>query len=268
MPLTVIYTAELSRNGDEKLAGQYDIDQKTAVNSRLEWFQVNKQVVPIMAGSRSSLPQSMLEVIDQHFRATAVSTGKWKLSPAIRDAIAATPRDQFVPAALQPSAYTDSALPIGCKQTISQPFIVALMTELLEPEAQDKVLEIGTGSGYQAAVLARLVSHVYSMEIVEPLARLARECLQAIEVDNVSVVAGNGAEGLPQYAPFDKVIITAASPEIPAAIVAQLRPGGRIVVPLGEAGYGQQLAVLEKTAGGELQRRDVLAVTFVPFTGR
>ncbi len=221
-----------------------------------------------MVDSLLPLQQSMLEVIDQHFRATAASTGKGRLSPAIRKAIAATPRDQFVPAAQQPSAYGDSALPIGCRQTISQPFIVALMTELLEPEARDKILEIGTGSGYQAAILARLVSHVYSVEIVEPLARLARDRLQAIAVSNVTVVAGNGAEGLPQYAPFDKVIITAASPEIPAAIVEQLRPGGRIVAPLGEAGYGQQLAVLEKTASGELRQRDVLAVTFVPFTGR
>ena len=221
-----------------------------------------------MVDSLLPLQQSMLEVIDQHFRATAASTGKGRLSPAIRNAIAATPRDQFVPAAQQPSAYGDSALPIGCRQTISQPFIVALMTELLEPDPRDKILEIGTGSGYQAAILARLVSHVYSVEIVEPLARLARDRLQAIAVSNVTVVAGNGAEGLPQYAPFDKVIITAASPEIPAAIVEQLRPGGRIVAPLGEAGYGQQLAVLEKSASGELRQRDVLGVTFVPFTGR
>ena len=212
--------------------------------------------------------QQMLQAIDRHFRATSAETGKQNMSPAVRAAIAATPRHRFVPAGQRTSAYQDSALPIGGHQTISQPFIVALMTELLEPSDSDKVLEVGTGSGFQAAVLARLVAHVYSLEIVPSLAEAASECLQALGVDNVTVLAGNGAEGLSRYAPFDKVIITAASPEIPAAIIEQLRPGGRIVAPLGEPGYGQQLAIVDKTGTGELRRRDVLAVAFVPFTGR
>lgn len=221
-----------------------------------------------MADSVEHCAQQMLQAIDRHFRATSSETGKRNMSPAVRAAIAATPRHLFVPAEQHTSAYQDAALPIGCHQTISQPFIVALMTELLEPRDSDKVLEIGAGSGFQAAVLARLVAHVYSLEIVASLAEAASECLQALGVDNVTVLAGNGAEGLSRYAPFDKVIITAASPEIPAAIIEQLRPGGRIVAPLGEPGYGQQLAIVDKTGTGELRRRDVLAVAFVPFTGR
>ena len=221
-----------------------------------------------MADREEYRAQQMLQVIDRHFRATSAETGRQTMSPAVRDAIAATPRHLFIPGEQRTAAYRDSALPIGCCQTISQPFIVALMTELLEPKGSDKVLEIGTGSGFQAAVLAQLVDHVYSLEIVAALAERASECLQAIGVDNVTVMAGNGAEGLPRYAPFDKVVITAASPEIPAAIIEQLRPGGRVVAPLGEPGYGQQLAVVDKTEAGELRRRDVLAVAFVPFTGR
>jgi protein-L-isoaspartate(D-aspartate) O-methyltransferase len=207
----------------------------------------------------------MLDAIDQHFQETAESTGRYRMSPAVRDAIAATPREQFVPEQRRQSACSDSALSIGCGQTISQPFIVALMTEMLQPQAGDKVLEIGTGSGYQAAVLSRLVAQVYSVEIVEALARRAKETLHALEIDNVTVVVANGAEGLARYAPYDKIIITAATAEIPPPLLEQLRPGGRIVVPLGEPGYGQQLAVVEKTRGGELRRKELLAVSFVPF---
>ena len=137
--------------------------------------------------------QDMLNVIDRHFQSSAHSTGLPGMSAAVREALAATPRDRFVPAAEKAAAFTDHALPIGHYQTISQPFIVALMTELLQPEAGDRVLEIGTGSGYQAAVLARLVAHVYTVEVVEPLARKAEDCLRGMGLDNVTVVAANGA---------------------------------------------------------------------------
>jgi len=224
--------------------------------------------VKIMANRLDHDVEHMLQEIEQHFRTSATETGVRNMCPEVRAAIAATPRHLFVPAQQCALAYRDSALPIGYSQTISQPFIVALMTELLQPKVSDKVLEIGTGSGFQAAILARLVSHVYTLEIVTELAERARECLQALGAGNVTGIAGNGAQGLPCYAPFDKVLITAASPEIPSTVIEQLRPGGRIVAPLGEAGYSQQLAVLDKNQAGELRRRDLLAVAFVPFTGR
>lgn len=227
-----------------------------AVRYRLSMFN-NKQSV-----------ETMLAAIDRHFQATASSTGLSGMSSVVRGAIAATPRDLFVPSGERAGAFSDNALPIGHYQTISQPFIVALMTELLQPCPGDRVLEIGTGSGYQAAVLAHLVDHVYSVEIVEPLAETALQRLRAMQLDNITVVASNGANGFPDFAPYDKIIITAAAGEIPEAIDAQLSTDGLIVAPLGESGYGQQLAVLRKSATGALQRRDVLPVSFVPFTGR
>ena len=212
--------------------------------------------------------EQMLQVIERHFRASSAETGKRKMCPEVRAAMAATPRHLFVPAQQCALAYHDSALPIGCCQTISQPFIVALMTELLEPGYSDKVLEIGTGSGFQAAVLARLVDHVYTLEFVTGLAERSGECLRALGVDNVTIVAGNGASELPRYAPFDKVLITAATPEFATAIIAQLRPDGRVVAPLGYPGCGQKLAVVDSTETRELQRRDLLEVAFVAFIRR
>lgn len=210
----------------------------------------------------------MLDEIDRHFRHASLHTGLQRLDGAVRRAMEAVPREEFVPAAERAAAYGDHALPIGHEQTISQPFIVALMTQLLQPQPGDRVLEIGTGSGYQAAVLASLVAHVYSVEIVEPLARQARDRLQRLGIDNVTVVASNGALGMVEAAPFDKIIVTAAAPEVPQALVDQLCTGGLLVAPLGEWGYGQQLSVLRKTADGQLQGDDVLPVSFVPFTGR
>ncbi len=211
--------------------------------------------------------EAMLRAIDQHFKETAAYTGYEKMPARIRAAIAATPRHLFVPADLQSQAYGDYPLPIGNGQTISQPFIVALMTTLLQPEPGDKVLEIGTGCGYQAAVLARLVDSVYTVEIVEPLARAAKKQLASMGLSNVYCSCANGGAGLDDHAPFDSVIVTAAAASVPQALVDQLRPGGRIVLPLGEAGYRQQLTLLTKSSNSKLDRRDVLAVQFVPFTG-
>lgn len=221
-----------------------------------------------MTAFDDSLMQAMLEAIDHHFRETAATTGYDRMPPEVRAAIAAIPRHRFVPPASRREAYRDSPLPIGFGQTISQPFIVALMTTLLRPNPGDRVLEVGTGCGYQAAVLAKLVDQVFTVEIVAPLARAANELLASLKLANVSCISGNGNAGLAEHAPFDSVIITAAAGSVPDAIVSQVRPGGRIVMPLGEPGSRQQLTVLTRSAGGELRRQEVLPVQFVPFTGR
>jgi protein-L-isoaspartate(D-aspartate) O-methyltransferase len=163
---------------------------------------------------------------------------------------------------MQPSAYEDTALPIGLGQTISQPYVVAFMTEALELKPQDRVLEIGTGSGYQAAVLSLLVREVYSMEIVERLGREAEARLKEMGYANVRVRIGDGYRGWPEAAPFDAIIVTAAPPDVPPVLVAQLRPGGRMVVPVGR--YDQNLIRLRRTANG-LERESLLPVRFVPM---
>lgn len=184
--------------------------------------------------------------------------------PRVLQALRQTPRHEFVPSELQAHAYEDRPLPIGQRQTISQPYIVALMTELLEVEPRHKVLEIGTGSGYQAAVLSPLLGRLYSIEIVPELARAAEKTLTRLGYKNVTVRLGDGYQGWPEEAPFDRIILTAAPPEIPQALVDQLRPGGRMVAPVGE-GDRQQLVVLEKQMNGKLQRRTAIPVVFVPM---
>jgi protein-L-isoaspartate(D-aspartate) O-methyltransferase len=174
------------------------------------------------------------------------------------------PRHQFVPATLRARAYDDSPLPIGNRQTISQPYIVGAMTELLDPDIGDTVLEIGTGSGYQAAVLSELVHKVYSIEIIDELAKSARKTLAALGYDNVVVIHGDGFRGLPDKAPFDGIIVTAAPEEIPQPLLDQLAVGGRLVIPVG--GVAQELIVVERTREG-IQSRRVLPVRFVPMTG-
>jgi protein-L-isoaspartate(D-aspartate) O-methyltransferase len=176
------------------------------------------------------------------------------------------PRHEFVPPDLRARAYADHPLPIGYEQTISQPFIVAFMTEQLEPQRTDKVLEIGTGSGYQAAVLAELVGTVYTIEIVEPLARRAAADLKRLGYTNVLVRAGDGYQGWPEAAPFDAVIVTCAPEQVPPPLVDQLKEGGRMIIPVGPIG-NQQLHVLRKQAG-KVECRAVLPVRFVPMTGR
>ena len=181
----------------------------------------------------------------------------------VLDVLRRTPRHEFVPAELQAHAYEDRPLGIGYGATISQPYIVGLMTELLEPRPDSIVLEIGTGSGYQAAVLAPLVRHLYSIEVVPELARRAEGVLRRLGYKNVTVRAGDGYQGWPEHAPFDRIILTAAPPELPAALVEQLKTGGRIVAPIG--GADQQLLVFEKMADGSLRRRSVIPVMFVPM---
>jgi protein-L-isoaspartate(D-aspartate) O-methyltransferase len=181
-------------------------------------------------------------------------------------AMAKVPRHEFVPADLRHLAYTDGPLPIGFGQTISQPYIVAFMTEILDPQPTDRVLEIGTGSGYQAAVLAELVRDVYTIEIVEPLARRAETDLRRVGYGNISVRAGDGYQGWPEQAPFDAVIVTCAPENVPQPLIDQLKDGGRMIIPV-ELGGLQELVLLEKQ-GGQLTRRAVLPVRFVPMTGK
>ena len=179
-------------------------------------------------------------------------------------AMAKVPREDFVPADQRADAYQDGPLPIGYEQTISQPYIVAFMTEQLRPKPSDRVLEVGTGSGYQAAILAELVSEIYSIEIVEPLAKSAEATLQRLGYKNVHVKIGNGYKGWPEEAPFDAIIVTCAPDKVPQPLVDQLKDGGRMVVPVGER-FAQQLYLLEKK-NGQLKESVTLPVRFVPMT--
>jgi protein-L-isoaspartate(D-aspartate) O-methyltransferase len=183
-------------------------------------------------------------------------------SPQVLEALRKIPRHQFVPPAMQPSAYEDTALPIGLGQTISQPYVVAFMTEALELKPQDRVLEIGTGSGYQAAILSLLAREVYSIEIIEELGQAAEVRLKQLGYANVHVRIGDGYRGWPESAPFDAIIVTAAPPDVPPALVAQLRVGGRMVVPVGR--NEQDLIRLRRSPRG-LERESLLAVRFVPM---
>ena len=181
-------------------------------------------------------------------------------------AMATVPRHELVPAEMRRHAYADSPLPIGHGQTISQPFIVAFMTEQLQPKPTDRVLEIGTGSGYQAAVLSTLVAEVYSIEIVDPLARRAEADLRRLGYKNVKVKAGDGYQGWAEAAPFDAIIVTCAPEQIPQPLINQLKDGGRMMIPVGDS-YDQNLHLLEKK-GTNVHRRAVLPVRFVPMTGK
>jgi protein-L-isoaspartate(D-aspartate) O-methyltransferase len=180
---------------------------------------------------------------------------------AMRD----VPRHLFVPPDLQLQAYDDRPLPIGYNQTISQPYIVALMTQLARPGTGDRALEVGTGSGYQAAVLSRLVSHVHTIEIVEPLARDAEQRLKKAGYTNVTVRAGDGYAGWPEVAPFDIIMVTAAPDHVPAPLLAQLKPGGRLVVPVGPVTAIQELQLIEKDNEGRPRTTRIAPVRFVPL---
>jgi protein-L-isoaspartate(D-aspartate) O-methyltransferase len=183
-------------------------------------------------------------------------------------AMRSVPRHRFVLPAYERYAYDNRPLPIGHGQTISQPFIVALMTDLMELKPADNVLEVGTGSGYQAAVLAELVREVYSIEILAPLGREAAQRLKDLGCRNVITKIGDGYQGWPEHAPFDAIIVTAAVAELPQPLVDQLKPGGRLVIPIGSQSGGQTLYVMEKKPDGKVLRRAVLAVRFVPLTDR
>lgn len=198
------------------------------------------------------------EMVEEQIRARGVSDLE------VLRAMASVPRHLFVPETLQGRSYEDYPLPLEHDQTISQPYIVAFMTELLELEGDEKVLEIGTGSGYQAAVLGEIAAEIYSIEIVEPLATSARKRLAELGYRNIEVRAGDGYAGWPEEAPFDAIILTAAPPAIPQPLIDQLAIGGRLIAPVGRS--DQELVLLQKTANG-VERRKSIPVRFVPMTG-
>ena len=211
--------------------------------------------------------QKMVETIEGLATRIGAPQGTDRLAPAVLAAMRQVPRHEFVPADVQGTAYDNRPLPIGYGQTISQPYIVALMTDLAKPDKEDVVLEVGTGSGYQAAVLSPLVSRVYSIEIVEALAKRASEQLTVLGYGNVTVRHGDGYHGWPEHGPFDAIIVTAAASHIPPPLVKQLKPGGRMVIPVGPPFMAQNLMLVEKDTREQVHTRTLLPVHFVPLTG-
>jgi protein-L-isoaspartate(D-aspartate) O-methyltransferase len=198
-------------------------------------------------------------MVEQQIAARGVS------DPATLEAMRTVPRHEFLPLRLREEAYMDYPLPIGHGQTISQPFIVAFMTEAIRPQPGEKILEIGAGSGYQAAILAQMGADVYTIEIVEPLAEMARQTLERLGYKTARVKYGDGFHGWPEHAPFDAIVVTCAPDKIPPALVEQLKDGGRMIIPVG-GGMNQELVLLRKK-GGEIEKQSVLPVRFVPMTG-
>jgi len=217
-------------------------------------------------GDRADERDAMVRHVAELMVATAPETGIAGLDPQVRGAMEAVPRHCFVPMGKQARAYADSPLAIGHGQTISQPFIVALMTQLAALSSSSIVLEVGTGSGYQAAVLAALARQVYTVEIVPELARSSASVLRELGVANVEVRCGDGYAGWEEHAPFDVILVTAATPEVPPPLVSQLAEGGRMVLPLGRASQTQDLVLLQKRADGTIETMHELPVAFVPLT--
>lgn len=214
----------------------------------------------------ATLRQNMVLEIAAQTVLAGERIGKYNLDARVMEAMGKVPRHEFVPVEMQPYAYLNRPLPIGFDKTISQPFIVALMTDMLEIRKEDIVLEIGTGLGYQAAVLAELAHKVYSVEIIEALAQQAAKRLGRTGCTNVEIKVANGSRGLPEHAPFDKVMVTAAPDLIPPALINQLKPGGRMMIPAGLSD-NQQLILVEKNANGRLATREVLPVRFSQLEG-
>ena len=209
----------------------------------------------------------MLNDIEMEIHLTRHLIGKNSFDDRVMAAMKRVPRHEFLPEDLRYCAYDNGPVPIGSGQTISQPYIVALMSDLLNTKPSDIILEIGTGSGYQAAILSQLVQRVYSIEIIEDLAIEARKRLNNLGYDNIEVRNDDGYSGWPEHAPYDGVIVTAAAPHIPQPLIDQMRIGARLVIPVGLPYSHQELMVVEKMANGEIETRQVLGVAFVPLTG-
>lgn len=209
--------------------------------------------------------QRMLDDIEMEVKLTRHLIGKEALDDRVMAAIKQVPRHEFLPADYRYLAYNNGPAPIGSGQTISQPYIVALMSDLLDTKPTDTILEVGTGSGYQAAILSKLVKQVYSLEIIEELSSKASLRLKKLGYNNVTVRTGNGQFGWPEHAPFDGIIVTAAAADIPQPLIDQLRPGARLVIPVGLPYSYQELMVIEKKADGKIEARNILGVSFVPL---
>jgi protein-L-isoaspartate(D-aspartate) O-methyltransferase len=207
------------------------------------------------------MQQQMVEIIGAHAFHAREQIGKDAIDSRILEAMGRVPRHEFVPVELAAYAYADQPLPIGYDKTISQPFIVALMTDLLAVPAEGTVLEVGTGLGYHAAVLASLGAHVYTVEIIEELAAQASKRLNALGLSNISLKVGNGEYGWPEHAPFDRILVCAASELVPGALLGQLKAGGRMVVPTGRA-ESQVLSLVEKSGTGRIRVREIMPVRF------
>ena len=216
-------------------------------------------------GEYETARRDMVAEINAMVADTRSYTGLAGLDDQVMQAMAAVPRHEFVPVSMREFAYWNSPLPIGEGQTISQPYIVALMTHLMAVDETAVVLEVGTGSGYQAAVLAHLVRHVYSIEIIESLGKRAKNTLVRLGYDNVTLAIGDGYNGWQEHAPYDAIIVTAAPEQVPRPLIEQLKTGGRLVVPVGPQNRSQSLQVLEKQETGEIEIKDILPVGFVPF---
>src|SRR5580700_7438086 len=221
-------------------------------------------VLLAVANSQSAGPSDFAAARQRMVEEQLSAPGRDIENHLVLEAMATVPRHEFVPESLRKFAYWDEPLPIGYGQTISQPFIVAFMTEQLNPKSSDRVLEIGTGSGYQAAILSRLVTEVYTIEIIEPLAKRAEADLRRLGFLNVKVLAGDGYKGWPEHAPFDSIIVTCAPEHIPQALIDQLQDGGRMIIPVGALG-DQKLYLLRKH-GAKIEQQAVLPVAFVPMT--
>jgi protein-L-isoaspartate(D-aspartate) O-methyltransferase len=211
--------------------------------------------------------RALISTIEREVRWGGVGDGSDQLDPRVVDALLRVPREHFVPPALAAQAYDNRPLPIGQGQTISQPLVVAVMTDLLRLGPASRVLEVGTGSGYQTAILAELAGEVVTIEVIEPLGRAARARLEALGYRNISFEIGDGAAGCPARAPFEAILVTAAAPTVPPALLEQLKAGGRLVIPLGREPFSQALVLIEKDAQGHLQERRLFPVAFVPLTG-
>lgn len=210
----------------------------------------------------------LIQLIEQDVKATSAYLKKEALDPRVLEVMATVPRHEFVPDELKSYAYRNTPLPIGHGQTISQPYIVAIMTDLLTVKPDSKVLEIGTGSGYQAAIMAELVSQVFSIEIIKPLGELAADRLKRLGYDKIKTKIGDGYYGWEEHAPFDAIIVTAAASHVPPPLIKQLKIGGRMIIPVGSQFMAQELLLIYKEEGGKIITRQILPVRFVPLTGR
>jgi protein-L-isoaspartate(D-aspartate) O-methyltransferase len=220
------------------------------------------------AGLDDSVPRAqMVQTIESQVRETSFAIGRNYIDPRILRVMGVIPRHEFVPEELRQASYADRALPIGYGQTISQPLIVALMSDVLNVASTSVVLEVGTGSGYQAAVLAELVRQVYTIEVISPLAQNAADRLHRLGYTNVTVRVGDGYFGWQEAAPFDGIIVTAAAAHLPPPLLQQLKPGARMVIPVGPPFGLQHLTVVERGADGQIRTRQLFPVAFVPLTG-